>query len=260
MKNSLHDPKQLYIDLMKRCLANTIYEDGGIDPVLGDRIQYENKIRNIGADWPEKAHTMIGVKRLDHIHRCLEEILHENIPGDCIETGVWRGGATILMRAILKAHGDTRRMVWAADSFEGLPIPNGKKYPADRGLNFCNCPELKISLKEVKANFKKYNLLDAQVRFLKGFFSKTLPKAPIQSLSLLRLDGDLYESTADALKFLYPKLSLGGYIIIDDYHAIGACAKAVNDYRQKNKVTESLMEVDGVAVYWKKLRMSFSKL
>jgi len=245
---SSHETVDLYINLMKKIVANTIYEDPSFQG------PYNSQTRENGQDWPKTAHTMIGIKRLDNIHNCLEDILHNHIPGDCIETGVWRGGATILMRAILKAHGDTSRKIWVADSFSGLPPPNVMQYPADRGLNLYLCRELAVSSEEVRENFKKYDLLDEQVVFLKGLFRDTLPTAPIAALSLLRLDGDLYESTMDSLTSLYPKLSLGGYVIIDDYYAISACAKAVEDYRSMNGISEPLQEIDHTAIFWKRVR------
>jgi hypothetical protein len=84
-------------------------------------------------------------------------------------------------------------------------------------------------MEEVKKNFEKYNLLDNNVKFLKGWFKDTLPSAPIESLAILRLDGDLYESTMDGLINLYSKLSKGGFIIIDDWGAFPACKQAVKD-------------------------------
>ena len=239
------NPRDLYIDLMKRCVANTIYEDPSFHSA------YNAAAREIGSDWPKTAHTMIGIQRLDNIHFCLKEILENQIPGDCIETGVWRGGSTIFMRAILKAYGDETRKVWVADSFEGLPPPNPSKYPADVGFNLNQHQELAVSLEQVKANFQKYNLLDNQVVFLKGFFCNTLPTAPIERLALLRLDGDLYESTIDALINLYPKLSVGGFVIIDDY-PVAPCVKAVHDYRTKHGITDPIIAIGRDGVYWKK--------
>ena len=239
-------PQELYIDLMKKILTNTIYNDmntaGTHDPVA----------RQNGADWPMFAHTMAGMKRLDNVHACLKNILENNIPGDCVETGVWRGGCTILMRAILKAYNDRTRKVWIADSFEGLPPPNPSQYPHDQGLDLSGNHYLSISLEQVQDNFRKYDLLDKQCVFLKGFFRDTLATAPIDQIALLRLDGDLYESTIQALDALYPKLSIGGYVIIDDYGAISACAHAVHDYRQAHGITEPIIQIDWTGVYWQK--------
>jgi hypothetical protein len=245
-----NDNRELYIDLMKKCLANTIYGDKDMLP--GSNGNYKPEYRENGRDWPVVAHTMIGMKRLDNIHYCMKNILENNIPGDVIEAGVWRGGATILMRAILKAYGDESRYVWVADSFEGFPPTNSNKYPEDKGLELNKYSELAVSLEQVQANFAKYGLLDKQVIFLKGFFCHTIPYAPIKSISLLRLDGDLYESTMDCLVNLYPKLSIGGYIIVDDYGAIPACAKAIQDYRKSHNIKDRMHQIDWTGVYWKK--------
>ena len=246
MVNSISaNPRDLYIDLMKRCVSNTIYEDPSFHAA------YNPSAREEGSDWPRIAHTMIGLQRLDNIHFCLKEVLENQIPGDCIETGVWRGGATIFMRAILKAYGDETRKVWVADSFEGLPPPNPLKYPADKDFNLYQHKELAISLEQVQANFKKYDLLDDQVVFLKGFFKDSLPTAPVNQLAILRLDGDLYESTMDALTHLYPKLSVGGFVIIDDYPVV-PCVRAVNDYRAFHGITDPIIPIGRDGAYWKK--------
>ncbi len=142
--------------------------------------------------------------------------------------------------------------MWVADSFEGLPKPKEDLYPADKGDVFHTYDELKVSLEEVQDNFRKYDLLDKQVRFLKGWFNETLPTAPIEKLSVLRLDGDMYESTMDALVNLYPKLSVGGYIIVDDYHSIKACRQAVTDYREQHDISDEIIDVDWTAIYWQK--------
>ena len=156
------------------------------------------------------------------------------------------------MRAALKAHGVKDRTVWVADSFEGLPAPNPEKYPVDAGLKLHEAEFLAVSLETVKNNFRRYGLLDDQVKFLKGWFKDTLPIAPIEKLAVLRLDGDLYESTMDALVNLYPRLSPGGYIIVDDYGAIYQCKKAVSDYRKKHNITEPIIKIDWAGVYWQK--------
>lgn len=176
------------------------------------------KLRN----FTEFSHTMIGRKRLDNLHWCMGEILKDNIPGDFIETGVWRGGTIIFMRGFLAAHKIENRLVWGADSFEGVPPPS---YEEDKELDLSASlyPVLAVSLERVKELFSRYNLLDDQVKFLKGWFKDTLNNAPISRLSLLRLDGDLYESTMDALTALYDKVTPGGFIIVDDYGSCHPC-------------------------------------
>jgi len=237
----------LYLDLMKKCLINSIYRDPGL-PLGGE---YNEFRRENGQDWPVIAHTMIGLKRLNNLQFCVEDVLKNHVPGDLIETGVWRGGAVIFMRAILKAYGKVERSVWVADSFEGLPAPNTALYPADAGIALHQQKILAVSLEQVQENFKRYDLLDNQVHFLKGWFCDSLPTAPIEKLAILRLDGDLYQSTIEALTYLYPKLSVGGYVIIDDYF-MDCCRRAVNDFRKANNIEDEMIQIDSASVFWKR--------
>lgn len=242
--------RDLYLDLLKLCLTNLVY--GDLNMLHGKVTAYDPDVRVEGKDWPSCAHTMIGLKRMENIQFCVEDVIARGVPGDLIETGVWRGGAVIFMRAILKAHDVTDRNVWVADSFEGLPASNAEKYPLDAKHKFEQFKQLAVSMEEVQDNFRIYSLLDDQVKFLKGWFRDTLPKAPIQKLAVLRLDGDLYESTIDALENLYPKLQPGGYCIVDDYGDIRACREAVNDYRKRNGITDEIVKVDWTGVYWRR--------
>jgi hypothetical protein len=248
--------RDLYLELLKRTLAGLTYEDAADIPTTKgaqtERVEYDASRRAVGADWPSVAPTMIGIRRLDNIRHCIERVLEDDVPGDLIETGVWRGGAVIFMRGVLKAHRVTDRTVWVADSFEGLPAPNPEKYPQDASLRGIETfRELAVSLDQVKANFERYQLLDDQVRFLKGWFKDTLPGAPIERLAVLRLDGDLYESTMDALSSLYGKLSVGGYVIVDDY-CIPACRQAIHDFRTQHNINDEIKTIDGDGVYWRR--------
>jgi O-methyltransferase len=210
----------------------------------------DERTQSEGRGYSRGAHTMIGLKRLANIEECVATLIKENIPGDFIETGAWRGGSTIFMRGLLWAHEVSDRTVWVADSFAGLPKPD-PKHAADSGAYWHEYEDLAVSLEEVQENFKSYNLLDSQVRFLKGWFSDTLPTAPIEKLAILRLDGDMYGSTMDALNALYHKLEVGGFLIVDDYN-VPACQKAILDFRQKHGITEQVQEIDWAGVYWRK--------
>jgi O-methyltransferase len=210
--------------------------------------QFEPRLREHGRDWPANAETMIGLRRLDSLQDCVTDVIHRDVPGDLIEAGAWRGGACIFMRAVLKAYEDTSRIVWVADSFEGIPKPDPTIDPQDARLWAGG--ELAVSVEEAKQNFRNYGLLDEQVQFLKGFFIDTLPDAPIESLSVLRVDCDLYESVMQSLEYLYPKVSVGGYVIIDDYGALPPAKRAVEDYRKSNGITEEIVRIDWTGVYW----------
>jgi len=221
---------------------------------LMKRYKSSKEHRMNGLDWPASAETMIGLKRLENIEKCVGDIVREKVEGDFIETGVWRGGAVIFMKALLNEFNLNDRKVFVADSFEGLPKPDVTKYIEDKGDRHYQWKELSIGELVVRENFRKYNLLDENVIFLKGWFKDTLKTAPIQKLALMRLDGDMYESTMDALVPLYPKLEIGGYVIIDDYNGIPACKAAVTDYRKLNEITDVIVEIDTVSVYWKKTK------
>lgn len=242
----------LYLELIENCLLNTIYEDPAQDP--WSTPSFDSAKRARGLDWPSLAHSMIGRLRMSNIRALVELVLAQGVPGDLIETGVWRGGACIYMRAILKAHGVTDRRVFAADSFQGLPEPDAARYPEDLGDQHHTFESLAVPLEQVQANFAKYGLLDDQVVFLKGWFRDTLPTAPIEKLAVLRLDGDMYESTMDAFVHLYDKLSPGGFLIVDDYGAVPACRAAVEDFRTARGITEPICDIDGIGVYWQKCR------
>jgi O-methyltransferase len=209
---------------------------------------FEPRLREHGRDWPLYAETMIGLRRLDSLQDCITDVLRRDVPGDLIECGAWRGGACIFMRAVLKVFGDADRKVWAADSFEGIPIPDPTIDAQDAQLWAGR--ELAVSVEEAKQNFVNYGLLDEQVRFLKGFFIDTLPGAPIESLSVLRIDCDLYDSVMQSLEYLYSKVSIGGYVIIDDYGALPPARRAVEDYRRSNGITEEIVRIDWTGVYW----------
>ena len=270
------DAAERYLDLMKQCLTRYLFIDEEVRPleyvgwrralydplrrVLADRGMVVGRVggdrtdREVGRGRPNHAETMAGLARLDNVQHCVTDVVRQGVPGDLIETGVWRGGTSILMRAVLAALGDRERRVWVADSFQGLPTPDELRYPPDGDLEVdLDLPWLKVSLDEVRANFARYKLLDQQVSFLEGWFKDTLPEAPIERLAVMRLDGDMYESTTDALTALYPKLSVGGYAIVDDYGCFAACREAVHDYREAHGITEEIVKIDWTGVYWKKL-------
>jgi hypothetical protein len=244
-------PRDLYLDLLLRAVANTIYGDPNQSPWSPKT--YDRSLRETGGDWPLIAHTMVGVKRLQNTRALCERAINENVPGDFIETGVWRGGASIMMRGVIAAYGDKSRTVICADSFAGLPKPSPGLYPKDMGDQHHTFDQLAISLEEVRSNFDAYGLLDSHVRFLKGFFKDTLPALDAsQRFAVIRLDGDMYESTIQALSELYDKVSPNGFVIIDDYGAVPACKSAVDDFRAERKIVEPLTQVDWTGVWWQK--------
>jgi O-methyltransferase len=262
----------LYLDLLKRCLTGYLYPESSNQEVhpyhsmrWAKRILFETlskrgykvfratpfdpQARELGKDWPSIGYSMAGLKRLDNLQFCVETVLDGNISGDFLEAGVWRGGSCILMRAILKLRGINDRTVWVADSFQGLPAPS---LEADRDYDVSGIPMLAVSQADVQAAFRRFDLLDNQVKFLQGWFKDTLPNAPVSRLAVLRLDGDLYESSMDTFNALYHKVSAGGFVIVDDYHALPPCKQAVHDFRNRVGIADPIEEIDGTGVFWRK--------
>ena len=234
-----------YLDLMQESLIGRLNED---PPLPASKVDgYRADYRDQGWDWPSKAPSMIGAQRMSNVRTQCERVIREGVPGDLMETGVWRGGACIMMRAVLSAYAIRDRRVIAADSFEGFPAPSA---PADAGFQFSDHDAFAVPLEEVKAAFARYRLLDDQVVFLKGFFKDTLPSAPVEALAILRLDGDMYESTMDGLVNLYRKVSPGGTLIADDYYLFEAQRKAVDEFRAEHDIADPIVRIDHFGGYW----------
>lgn len=237
--------RDAYLDLMRDSLTGRLNED---PPLPASNVEgYKPEYREQGWDWPSKAPSMIGTLRMENVRRECERVIEENVPGDFVETGVWRGGAAIIMRAVLKAYEIADRRVFAADSFEGFPVQSD----ADTNFTVGGVRDFAVSLDEVKANFSRYSLLDEQVVFLKGLFRDTLPAAPIEKIAVLRLDGDLYESTRDGLA-LYGKLSRGGALIADDYFLFEGQRKAIDEFRIAHGIADPIIRIDHFGGFWVK--------
>ena len=275
MEPSPETPAELYLDLMKKTLTRaliakgidrrTIQPDGPKSRLIH---KFNTMVRNYGLeavrlgkssaeDYLESGHsatnriedaeTMLGTRQFDMMQRCIADVIEHDVPGDLLEAGVWRGGMTIFMRAALAAHQVKNRNVWVVDSFSGLPEIDKK-----RETFVWKSGDMAVSIEEVKANFARYGLLDGQVKFLKGFFSDTLPTAPIGKLAVLRVDADLYTSTVDVLQNLYSHLSPGGYAVFDDYHNLADCRRAIDEFRSQQGISEEIVRIDQRAVYWRK--------
>jgi O-methyltransferase len=258
IRQSDTDAVGLYLDLLKKSLTNTLY---AAEPDANEEDETWLVGRFVRHYIKGPAVSMLPLARLDNLQSCIADVVAAGVPGDLIETGVWRGGATIFMRAMLKALGVTDRIVWVADSFEGLPEPDPERFPIEaethRGGVMTNAyKHFAADLDEVRSNFKAYDMLDERVSFLKGWFKDTLPTAPIGALAIMRLDGDYYESTMDALTNLYDKLSIDGYAIIDDYgeDSWTYCRKAVDDFRRERRIEEPMIQVDSKCFFWQRAR------
>jgi hypothetical protein len=207
-------------------------------------------LRAAGGDWPFSGLTMVGLVRLDDLQHCVESVIADDVPGDLLEAGAWRGGASMLMRATLDTLGARDRTVWVADSFQGLPRPD-ERFPEDHALDLSWLDYLSVPREEVRQSFERFGLGD-RVTFVEGFFEDTLPTLTDRTWSLLRLDGDTYESTWVALESLYPGLSPGGYVVVDDYLLISECRRAVDEYRAAHGISEPIERIDQIGVRWRR--------
>ncbi len=278
MRPPLAEPAARYLDLLARCLTRDLFldeevrnvdlatwpggEPDGLRALLRERrwrvVQpgADRSVRAVGNDWPPTAETMVGLPRLDTVRGGTARALADGVPGDLVETGVWRGGTAILLRGILAALGDETRRVWACDSFQGLPEADAERYPIDVPLRLHEHAALAVGVDAVRAAFDRYGLLDDRVRLVEGWFRDTLPAvaAEIGPIAVLRLDGDLYESTMTSLEALYDRVRPGGFVIADDYGAMPPCREAVDAFRRERGIDEPLHEVDWTGVYWRRSR------
>ena len=213
---------------------------------------FNEAVRNRGEDWPLTAYSMIGAARMRNFRVLIENAIHEGTPGDIVETGVWRGGACIMARAVLSAYGVTDRTVILADSFEGLPPPDTQNYPKDEGSVFHEFPELAISMEDVQENFRRFGFLDDQVQMFRGWFKDTMPLITSKKIAVLRLDGDMYESTRTPLLALFDRVPQGGWVIIDDYDCVPACKEAVHDFLRERRVSPTINAIDGIGAFFRK--------
>jgi hypothetical protein len=259
---------EMYLDLLKKKLCDfseqsyVYYQPAKkevlpeVQELLKDQAKYvlcKKKVYDVlkranGSDAPEDAFSMIGMVRMSNLQKLVKDIAANNIEGDFLEAGVWRGGASIFLNALNKVYCNSTRKIFVADSFVGLPE---SKLQPDLKYNWSS-PYLIASLESVQQNFKKFHLLDEQVHFIEGWFCDSLPHVQTSKIALLRLDGDMYESTLDILNNLYHKVPSGGYIVVDDYNGIDSCKLAVDEFREREKISDKIEVIDWTGVYWRK--------
>lgn len=202
-----------------------------------------------------KPYTMTSVERMFALYKGVEYVVKNNIPGDFVECGVWKGGSSMLIAMTLQKFGVSDRMIWMYDTFEGMSEP-GKEdmdntgYSAKEQLKRASKSDQKSvwcysSLEEVKANLALTNYKSSYIQFIKGKVEDTISSnSTIPDISLLRLDTDWYESTKHEMEHLFPKLVSKGILIIDDYgHWVGA-KKAIDEYLMTNNIPMFLQTID----------------
>jgi len=242
-----------YLDVLKLALCDLAGTATGsvsrmVDGVAASRELRgeERQYRAAGMDWPLHGLTMVGLNRLDDLQACVESVCRDGVAGDVIEAGTWRGGASILMRATLDALGETGRTVYVADSFQGFPM-------ADEVGDLNTADFLAVPADEVREHFARFGLSDG-VQLVEGFFEETLPTLTDQRWAIIRLDGDTYAATSAALDALYPRLAVGGYLIVDDFGVMEheECRRAVEEFRGRHGITEPIEKVDWTCVRWRR--------
>jgi O-methyltransferase len=254
-----------YLELLKLCICDlagartlSVGRTGNTrsfdSPVFSRELsEDELALRAMGGDWPFSGLSMVGLSRLDDLQKCVEAVVADKVEGDVIEAGAWRGGASILARATLDSLGADERTVWVADSFAGLPAPDPEAFPEDRRLDLSRVDFLAVPAAEVLSYFARFGC-EHGVELVEGLFDETLPRLRNHRWSVVRLDGDTYEATWVGLESLYPGLSVGGYVIVDDYVLIEECRRAVDEYRGQNGITEPIEQVDWNGIRWRRER------
>src|SRR5262249_25963866 len=224
------------------------------DPVRAQPGVYEELRRRRRAGASVKAdrdngflpYATIGRRRLDHLEECLDVIRTESVAGDLVECNTGRGGAGIFSRGFLAAHEVPDRLVWVADEFRASPAPAKEALRADDTM-----ADMQADLNLVRDAFQRFDLFDERVRFLLGPLEATLPESGIDSVALLRLGDGIGASAGDVLEAMYAKVSIGGYVVLDEY-ADPACAQAVQNFRAHHGIDAPLEAVDWSAVAWRK--------
>jgi O-methyltransferase len=188
--------------------------------------------------------TMLGPRRGRMLHRLASEVDSAGVPGALVDCGVWNGGSTILMAA-----GAPQREVWAFDSFAGLPEPNELDGRESEGLGGA----LVGSEESLRQGFERF-ADPARLHVRAGWFEETLAAAAheIGSVAILHCDGDWFESVLLTLEVMYPLVSVGGFIVIDDYGTFPGARRATDEYRLRVHETAPLRRIDQTGRYWRK--------
>ena len=250
--SSLSSLQTLYIDTIRQAVSGSLFDEAGrCGPLPGclanDTVPYNGTLREGGEDWPFVGHTMTGHKRLRNVEEVIRTVINEGVPGHFAELGVWRGGSCIFAKAILRALGEDRdRDVLVFDAFQSFGGYGG------------NDVYLAVSLEAVQHNFDKYGLLDENVRFYKGLFKDSVPRFRKlhgdETISVLRIDGNFYDSYQDAFYYLYELVPVGGFVIFDDIRSHPAVMQMWLDFQADQHVTEELTTIDIHSAYFRKKR------
>lgn len=251
---SIHS--ELYTNLLREVVLNSIYHPKDY-----------NQDGTGGSDGLAPSFSMLGRRRLDNFQQVILRVHEDGVDGDIMETGVWKGGASLFAAGVLFTLQEPRmRNVYMCDTFSGIPKPPvnyGKvlsqqdQTAFNKELGFENSPE------EVLDRAKRLMLPTSNLHLVQGKFAESLPKLLEQNpgikLSVLRLDGDTYFSTMDVLNNMYASVVDGGFIIVDDFPSWKGCVDAILDYRRQHNITDPIVTVHHApmvelwhGVYWRK--------
>lgn len=191
------------------------------------------------------SYTMVRHESLMQMRDLIKRIDEKKVEGSIVETGCWRGGCSAFMARVSKKNG-SNRTVWMFDSFEGLPKPKEVDKEFFTHMRVADTESfqeaLSAPIEKAQEAVAKLGVVST-TRIVKGWFKDTLPvyKKEMGKIAILRLDGDLYDSTKVVLDELYDQLSPGGYVVIDDYVFDGV-RKALYDFFHERKIAPFLEE------------------
>lgn len=201
-----------------------------------------------------RPYTTTSDERVFSLIQAVKYVLRANIPGSIVECGVWRGGSMMAVAYTLKRLGEYDKDLYLFDTYEGM------SKPTDADINFKGEPasiRFEASkrsndssgwryapIEEVQGNLLGTGYSRDKLKFIKGKVEDTIPDFAPSQISVLRLDTDFYESTQHELIHLYPRLSVGGVLLIDDYGHWQGCRKAVDEYFMHNRIPILLNRVD----------------
>lgn len=241
--------RQEYLYMVEMAVTGSLFDEAGkCDPKsfggCASSTTYNETERNEGLDWPYVGHTMVGHLRIQNVKKALLDVLANNIPGDFVELGVWRGGVCIYARCLLNSHHETDRKVHLFDAFENIP-----GYETSTSY-------LSVSQAQVEHNLEKYHAKEGTV-FHKGLFKDSVKPFASEfkgNISVLRVDGNFYDSYQDAMYYLYDKVPVGGYVIFDDVMSHPAVTRFWEDFKREQGLPEELIQIDFHSAYYKKTK------
>ncbi len=198
--------------------------------------------------------TMTSVERMYSLYKATEYVIKSHIVGDVVECGVWKGGSSMIAALTMKGLHDLRKKIYLYDTYAGMTKPTKFDKSIDgntRATEYWNNNKFGdinkwcySSLEEVKSNLYKTGYPKNKLLFIEGEVEKTIPKIIPKKISLLRLDTDWYKSTHHELNYLYPLLTHGGVLILDDYGHWRGARKATDEYFIKKRIHILLTRID----------------